>query len=107
MVWQLSNNLTENSNTIFLGGSCLNSCGCLTAKSKTPPQETIFFYPLAGTELVSQPSLTARDRDLVSVPEIRIEPGDLNPRPLTPQSVTLPTLPRAGYNNNNDYYYYY
>ena len=56
-----------------------------------------FSYPLAGTELGSQPSLTARDRELVSVLEIRIEPGDLNPRPLTPQSVTLPTLPRAGF----------
>ena len=48
-------------------GSFLNSCGCSTAKSKTPPQETIFFYPLAGTELGSQPSLIARDRELVSV----------------------------------------
>ena len=56
----------------------------------------LFFYPLAGTELGSQPSLTARDRELVSVLEIRIEPGDLNPRPLTPQSVTIPTLPPAG-----------
>ena len=55
-----------------------------------------FFYPLAGTELGSQPSLTARDRELVFVLEIRIELGDLNPRPLTPHSVTLPTLPRAG-----------
>ena len=79
---------------MFLG-SFLNSCGCLTAKSKTPPQEIIFFYPLAGTELGSEPSLTARDRELVSVLEIRIEPGDFNPRPQTPQSVTLPTLPRA------------
>ena len=55
-----------------------------------------FFYPLTGTELGSQPSLTTRDRELVSVLEVRIEPGDLNQRPLTPQSVTLPTLPRAG-----------
>ena len=55
-----------------------------------------FFYPLAGTELGSQPSLTARDRELVSVLEVRIEPEDLNPRPLTPQSVTPPTLPLAG-----------
>ena len=35
------------------------------------------------------------DRELVSVLEVRIEPGDLNPRPLTTQSVTLPTIPRA------------
>ena len=42
------------------------------------------FYPLTGTELGSQPSLTTRDRELVSVLEVRIEPGDLNPRPLTP-----------------------
>ena len=28
-------------------------------------------------------------RELVSVLEVRIEPGDLNPRPLTPQSVTI------------------
>ena len=34
---------------------------------------------------------------MVSVLEVRIDPGDLNPGPLTPQSVTLPTLPRAGY----------
>ena len=50
---------------------------------------------LTGTEHGSQPSLTTRDRELVSVLEVRIEPGDLNPRPLTPQSVTQPTLPRA------------
>ena len=56
-----------------------------------------FFCPLTGTEYGSQPSLTTRDRELVSVLEVRIEPGDLNPRPLIPQSVTLPTLPRAGY----------
>ena len=54
-----------------------------------------FFYPLASTEHGSQPSLTTRDRELVSVLEVRIEPGDLNPRPLTPQSVTLPTLPQG------------
>ena len=30
---------------LFLG-SFLNSCGCSTAKSKTPPQETIFFTHL-------------------------------------------------------------
>ena len=34
-------------------------------------------------------SLTTRDREQVSVLEARIEPGDLNRRPLTPQSVTL------------------
>ena len=68
---------------LFLG-SFLNSCGCSTAKSKTPPQGTICFYPLTGTELGSQLSLTTRDRELVSVLEVRIEPGDLNPRPLTP-----------------------
>ena len=56
----------------------------------------LFFYTLAGTELLSQASLTARERELVSVLEIRIEPGDLNQRALTPQSVTLPTLPQAG-----------
>ena len=56
-----------------------------------------FFYPLNGTEHGSQPSLTTRDRDLVSVLEVIIEPRwDLNQSPLTPQSVTLPTLPRAG-----------
>ena len=56
-----------------------------------------FFYPLTGTEHGFQPSLTTRDRELVSVQEVRIEPGDLNQRPLTPQSVTLPTIPRAGW----------
>ena len=35
-----------------------------------------FFYPLTGTEHGSQPSLTTRDRELVSVLEVRIEPGD-------------------------------
>ena len=61
-----------------------------------------FFYPLTGTEHGSQPFLTTRDRELVSVLEVKIEPGDLNPRPLTPQSVTLPTLPRAGYTNKKN-----
>ena len=79
---------------LFLG-SFLNSCGC-SAKSNTSSHET-FFPRLNGTEHGSQPSLTTRDRELVSVLEVLIEPGDLNPRPLTPQSVTLPTIPRAGY----------
>ena len=61
---------------------------------RPPPQET-FFSPLNGTEHGSQPSLTTRDRELVSVLEVRIEPGDLNPRPLTPQSVTLPGAGRT------------
>ena len=55
-----------------------------------------YFHPLNGSKHGSHPSLTTRDRELVSVLEVRIESGDLNPRPLTPQSVTLPTLPRAG-----------
>ena len=55
----------------------------------------LFFYTLTGTEHGSQPSLTTRDRELVSVLEVRIVPGDLNHRPQTPQSVTLPTLSRA------------
>ena len=55
------------------------------------------FHPLNGTEHGSPPSLTTRDRELVSVLEVIIEPGDLNLKPLTPQSVTLPTLPRAGH----------
>ena len=71
----------------------LNSCGCSTAKSKTPLQET-FFYQLNGSERGSQPS---HDRELVSVREVKIEPGDLNPRPLTQQSVTLPILPCTGW----------
>ena len=57
----------------------------------------LFFYQPTGTVNGSQPCLTTRDRELVSVLEVRIEPGDLNPRSLTPQSVTLPTLPRAGW----------
>ena len=56
----------------------------------------LFFPPLNKTEHGSQPSLTTRDRELVSVLEVRIEPGDLNQGPLTQQSVTLPTIPRAG-----------
>ena len=78
---------------LFLS-SFQNSCGCSTAKSMTPPQET-FFCPLNGTEHRSQPSLTTRDRELVSVLEIRIEPGDLNPRPLTPQSEVSGSNPRV------------
>ena len=58
---------------LFLG-SFLNSCDCSMAKSKTPPQET-FFYPLDSPEHGSQPFLTTRDRELVSVLEVRIEPG--------------------------------
>ena len=54
------------------------------------------FHPLNGTEHWSPPSLTTRDWELVSILEVRIEPGDLNPRPLTQQYVTLPTIPRAG-----------
>ena len=34
-----------------------------------------FFHPLNGTEHGSHPSLTTRDRDLVSVLEVRIEAG--------------------------------
>ena len=51
---------------------------------------------LNGIENGSPPSLTTPDRELVSVLEVRIEPGDLNRRPLTPQSITLLTIPRAG-----------
>ena len=47
----------------------------------------LFHYPLTGTEHGFQPSLTIRDREVVSVLEVKIEPGDLNPR-----SLTLPTL---------------
>ena len=56
----------------------------------------LFRPPLNGTEPGSQPFLTTRDRELVSVLEVRREPGDLNPRPLTQQSVILPTIPRGG-----------
>ena len=70
---------------------CWSDIACLIAICPLPT------CPLNDTEQVSQPSLTTRDRELVSVLEVRIEPGDLNPRPLTLQSVTLPTLPRAGF----------
>ena len=80
---------------LFLSlGSFLNSCIYSTAKSKTPPYET-FSPPLNGTDHGSQPSLTTRDRELASVLEVIIEPGDLNQRPLTTLSVALPTIPRA------------
>ena len=42
------------------------------------------------------PPMTTRDRELVSVREVRIDPGDLNQRPLTRQALTLPTITRAG-----------
>ena len=58
-------------------------------------QGDFYFHPLNGSEHGPHPSLTTRDRGLVSVLEVRIEPGDLNLKPLTPQSVTVPTLPRA------------
>ena len=56
-----------------------------------PHRMRLFFHPLNATEHGSPPPLTTCDRELVSVLEERIEPGDLNPRPLTPQSVTLRT----------------
>ena len=74
--------------------SFLNSCGT-QRPSRRLHRRRLFFYPLTGTEHGSQPSLTTRDRELVSVLEVRIEPEDLNQRSLTPQSVTLRTLPRA------------
>ena len=50
----------------------------------------LFLYPLNGTEDGSQSSLTTRDRELVSVLEVKMEPGNSNPRPLTPsQRITL------------------
>ena len=45
----------------------------------------LFFHPLNGTKHGSQPSMTPLDRELVSVLEVRIEPGDLKLRPWTPQ----------------------
>ena len=76
----------------------LNSCGC----SKTPPLVS-FFHPLNGTEHGSPPFLTTCDRELVSVLEVSIESEDLNLRPPTLQSITLPTLPQAGSNANSFY----
>ena len=55
-----------------------------------------FFNPLKDTEHRSPPCLTTLDRELVSVLEVRIEPGDLNQRLLTPESIILPTIPLAG-----------
>ena len=69
----------------------------------------LFFYPLTRSEHGFQPSLTTRDRELVSVLEVRIEPGDLNPTPLTPQSVTVPTVTRpveCTLNLNNNPYFF-
>ena len=42
-----------------------------------------FFCALDGTENRSPLSLTTRGRELVSVLEVGIEPGDLNQGPLT------------------------
>ena len=57
--------------------------------------EDFFFTHLTGKSVGPiHPCMTTRDRELVSVLEVRIERWDLNPRPLTPQSVTLP---RAGW----------
>ena len=60
----------------------------------------LFLHTLNGTEHGSLPSLTTSNRELVSVLEVRIEPKDLNPGPLTPHSVTLPTLPLTIFGNN-------
>ena len=54
----------------------------------------LFFTPLNGTEHGSRPSLITRDRELLSVLEVRIEPGASDSE--APKSVTLPTIPRAG-----------
>ena len=73
-----------------------------------------FFFRLNGTEHGSQSSLTTRDRELVSVLKVRNRARGFDPetsesavchsinyttnkdipRPLTPQSVTLPTIQR-------------
>ena len=57
----------------------------------------LFTHLINRTENGSPPPLTTHDRELVSALEVRIEPWDLNPRPLTLQSVTLPIIPRVGY----------
>ena len=46
---------------VFVLDHFLNSCGCSTAKSKTPRQETIFL-PTYRYRAWVQPSLTTRDR---------------------------------------------
>ena len=45
-----------------------DSCGCSMTKFKTPLCETLF-HPLNSTEHGSPPSLTTRDRKLVTVLE--------------------------------------
>ena len=74
--------------------SFLNICA-VQRPSRRLHLKRLFFLPTYRYGAWVQPSLTTRDRELVSVLEVRIEPGDLNPRPLTPESVTLPTTPRA------------
>ena len=59
---------------LFLG-SFLTSCGCLTAKSKTPPHETIFL-PTYRYRAWVQTTPTAHVRELVCVLEVRIVPWD-------------------------------
>ena len=73
----------------FVLFSFLNNCGCATDLSDSTAGD--FFLPLNGTEHGSPPSLTARDSELVSVPEVRTKHGYLNPRPLS-LSTQLPTL---------------
>ena len=53
-----------------------------------------FFHPINGSEHGSPPSLTTRDKELVSVLELRSKSRarGSNQLPLNPQSVTLPTL---------------
>ena len=65
------------------------------------------FYPLTSTEHGSQPSLTTRDKELVSVLKVRTDRGDLNPRPRTPQFVTLPTLPGARHHLKSYIHYFH
>ena len=75
----------------------LSPVGCFTPARVKTVQKKSRGSGVNGLGHGSHPTLTTRDRELVSVLGVRIEPIYLNPRPLTPQSVTLPTLPRAGY----------
>ena len=58
----------------LLLSSFLNSCGCSNGQVEDSTAGD-FFYPLNSTEHRSQPSLTTRDRELVSLLEVRIKPG--------------------------------
>ena len=64
---------------VFVFGQFSEQLWLFNGQVKDSTAGDYFFYQLTSTEHGSQPSLTISDRELVSVLEVRIDPGDLNP----------------------------